>query len=155
MGTQIAPSMSIIGITKTPLVIVRKLRTMQLMANRIKEMREERHVTLEELADRLGTSKGQVAALQAERRQLTLPWLKRLANALNCKVSDLLPDEDVAPRLSPSEEMALQIFRQIESRDRSRALRVLAVLADDLSENAALRLVAASRRKVEPASAGQ
>lgn len=111
------------------------------MANRIKEIRESRNVTLEELAERLGTSKGQVAALQAERRQLTLAWLQRLALALDCKVSDLLVDDDVATRLSPAEECAVSLFRKLKEDERGKALRLLAILGEVITEQSALRLL--------------
>ena len=108
------------------------------MANRIREVRAEKKVTLDELAERLGTSKGQVAALQAERRQLTLSWLKRIADALECKISDLLADEDVAYRLTPSELAVLSAYSRVPEPQRTAATAVLAVLADPAARNAAL-----------------
>lgn len=100
------------------------------MDNRIKEIREERGVTLDELAERLSTSKGQVAALQAGRRQLTLIWMRRIAEALHCKASDLLLDDDVAFRPSTTEVEALELLKNLPGQDKIRAVKILGVLVE-------------------------
>lgn len=52
--------------------------------NRIRELREARGFTLEELAGRVGTTNQQISHLELGKRQLTVDWLRRLAVALDC-----------------------------------------------------------------------
>lgn len=53
-------------------------------SNRIRELREARGLTLEELAQRVGTTNQQISHLELGKRQLTVDWLRRLAAALEC-----------------------------------------------------------------------
>jgi UDP-N-acetylglucosamine 1-carboxyvinyltransferase len=59
--------------------------------NRVREVREARGLTQAQLAQRLGNSESAVAGLESPTRSLRLPTLRRVAAALECSVSDLLP----------------------------------------------------------------
>jgi transcriptional regulator with XRE-family HTH domain len=64
-------------------------------SNRIRELREARGFTLEELAARVGTTNQQISHLELGKRQLTVEWLRRLGAALEChpwEVVERLPD---------------------------------------------------------------
>jgi transcriptional regulator with XRE-family HTH domain len=52
--------------------------------NRLRELREARGLTLAELADRVGTTNQQISHLELGKRQLTVEWLRRLGDALDC-----------------------------------------------------------------------
>ena len=62
------------------------------MANRIREWRQRRAVSVQQLASRVGTSRQQVYKLERGERRLTEGWMRRLAAALGCHPADLLAD---------------------------------------------------------------
>ena len=67
------------------------------MRLRIKEWRKRRGVTLEQLADQLGSSPAQISRLENGRRRINADWLSSLAAALGCRVVDLIDDEAGIP----------------------------------------------------------
>lgn len=69
-----------------------KMGTSQAMKypNRLKEIREDRHLSQEQLADKLNTSRGQIYQLEKGIRKLTQPWMMRLASALDCLPEDFI-----------------------------------------------------------------
>lgn len=83
-----------------------------MSTTKIAALRKERGLTQKDLALRLKpkTSDVQISRLESEDRRLTLAWMRRIANGLQVKVSDLLPDEDVAPpgRLALSEAVRIE-----------------------------------------------
>jgi SOS-response transcriptional repressor LexA len=60
--------------------------------NRIQEWRRARGITLAELARRAGTSAQQMGRLEAGTRRLTTGWMDRIAQGLQIRPADLLPD---------------------------------------------------------------
>ena len=67
------------------------------MNNRLRELRKARGWSLQTLADKVGTSAPQIQRLEVGNRQITLEWLDRLASALGCDASELLPAVPVVP----------------------------------------------------------
>lgn len=59
-------------------------------SNRIREWRQTRGWTLQQLADGTGTSKSQIDKLEKGERRLTVDWMVRLAKPLGCDPRDLL-----------------------------------------------------------------
>lgn len=53
------------------------------MKNRIKELRVQKGLTLEQLANACGTDKSQIQKLEIGTRRLTDRWLEKLTKALN------------------------------------------------------------------------
>lgn len=77
--------------------------------NRIREMRKKRGLTLERLAERVGTNNQQISRLETGQRRLTVEWLTRLATALDCLREDLLPEEETpAPDPRPLNRQLLR-----------------------------------------------
>ncbi len=60
------------------------------MTNRIRQIREDRGLSQQELADRVGTSNQQISLLERGERQLTANWMERLAKGLDVNPADLL-----------------------------------------------------------------
>jgi transcriptional regulator with XRE-family HTH domain len=60
------------------------------MGNRIRENREKRGLSLEEVADRAGISPGYLSRMETERRNVSLKNVAKLATALNVRQGDLL-----------------------------------------------------------------
>lgn len=90
------------------------------LKNRIKVMREARGWSLEMLASQSGTTNQQISALEAGKRRLTVDWLIRLSNALNCHPWELV--HHLLPRPPESHEvLLLERFRDL-SGDQQRAL---------------------------------
>lgn len=69
------------------------------MPNRISELRKERRLSQEGLANLVGTSKPQIWRLENEKRRLTVDWMNRIAEALRCTATDLL-EESVKKEVS-------------------------------------------------------
>lgn len=61
--------------------------------NRIREWRQTRGWSLQQLADASGTSKSQVDKLEKGERRLTVDWMLRLARPLGCDPRDLMQSE--------------------------------------------------------------
>lgn len=59
-------------------------------SNNLKAWREFRHLTQDDLAELVGTTQGQIAHLEADRRGLSAKWLRKLAPALNTAPGILL-----------------------------------------------------------------
>jgi transcriptional regulator with XRE-family HTH domain len=91
--------------------------------NRIRLMRVQRGLTLQQLAARIDppASYQQVARLERDQRRLTWEWLKRIAEALDCVPMDLI--EDGWERLSPAERRLLAAFRDLPEAKRTTVLR--------------------------------
>ncbi len=75
------------------------------LPNRIRELRERRQMTQEELASAIGTSKMQVSRLERGERRLTQSWMERIATALQLHPAELLPAIQSFP-MSPARGVA-------------------------------------------------
>lgn len=62
------------------------------MHNNLKKFRKNRGLTLEQLAEKLNTSPGQLQRLESGNRRLNTHWLESLARFYNVKPSDLIDD---------------------------------------------------------------
>lgn len=60
------------------------------MPNNIKKFRTLRGLSLQKLADMIGTSNQMIHLLENEKRKLTIDWLNKLASALRVEITDLL-----------------------------------------------------------------
>lgn len=61
-------------------------------SNMIKMLRKQRGLTLQALADAIGTSNQQISRLEQGKIRLTVDWMDKIAAALGCEMADLLPD---------------------------------------------------------------
>ena len=85
------------------------------MANRIKQLREARGLTLEQVATAAGTSLQQVQRLENGKRRLTDDWMRRLALPLGVAPAALLADEppDIREFAKNAEEVLVLRFWRI------------------------------------------
>ena len=67
------------------------------MANRIRELRQARGMTLEELAELVGTTLQQISRLELSDRRLSEKWMRPIARALCVQPGDLLADTPPDP----------------------------------------------------------
>lgn len=80
---------------------------MKKLKNLIREMREERGLSRNQLAAKVGCHPNQIVKLERSERRLTDKWIYRLARALRCSPSDLLESPD---RLSPQALIVAKVF---------------------------------------------
>lgn len=88
--------------------------------NFLQAWRKFRRMTLQELADRVGTTAAVIHHLEQGDRGLSAKWLRKLAPALDTTPGHLL-DHD--PNDLPAD--VIDIFNAISDREKPRALRVL------------------------------
>lgn len=69
-------------------------RLMEKHPNRIYELRRAAKLSQEELGNLVGCSKMHISGLERGKRELTLRWMQRIADALGVVAADLLNDED-------------------------------------------------------------
>ena len=97
------------------------------MENRIRELRKARGLTLKRMAELLGTSNQQISHLEKGRRRLTLEWMERIAEVLECHPSDLLIG---GSRLRNEKERAMiELFRGLSEEQQEAFLKATAALA--------------------------
>ena len=93
--------------------------------NRVREFREARGLSQEQLGELLGTEPSTVSRLERGDRKLTEPWLRRLGKALDVPAGELLAEAggkdgaklDVESELKALEDLiaALRLVRTNES----------------------------------------
>ncbi len=97
------------------------------MRNRLKELRKAKGLTLEALAQRVGSSNQHVSHLENGKRRLSVDWMERLAVALECHPLELLHDGVVAR--TEREQGLLELFRGLDAEQQEALLKALAALA--------------------------
>jgi len=95
--------------------------------NRIKVLRIANGWSLEELAQRTGTTNQQISLLETGKRRLTVEWLLLLGEALECHpwelVAHTLPDPPLA-----HEVQLLQGFRRLTPEQQRVVLALIGVM---------------------------
>jgi transcriptional regulator with XRE-family HTH domain len=86
----------------------------------IAEWREHRHLTQQQLADRIDSTKGTISRWENGERDVTVNALAALADALDCEVTDLYR--------SPDRPSADDLLRDLDDRARAQAIRVIQAL---------------------------
>jgi phage repressor protein C with HTH and peptisase S24 domain len=71
------------------------------MSNRLREFRDRSGLSMQALADRVGTTASQINKLEKGERRLTLDWMTRLATALGIDARELLPAAGARPAAAP------------------------------------------------------
>ena len=80
------------------------------MTNRLKELREAQRLSLVALAARVGTTGQEISHLELGKRNLTVRWLERLAQALGCHPWAIVSADAPA---SEREGECLALFRHL------------------------------------------
>lgn len=96
-------------------------------STRLREVRKEKRLTLEEVAGRVGTTRQTVQRWETDGRSLTVKWLHKLAEALEVSVRDLLPGDD---GLTEDERLMLNWMRNASPAERRTMDTVRVSLAD-------------------------
>jgi len=114
------------------------------LKNRIKTMREARGWSLEMLALKSETSNQQISLLEAGKRRLTVDWLIRLSDALNCHPWELV--DHVLPKPPASHEVVLlERFRGLPDNQQRAVLDLLGTMSKVASSRPGRRVRKLSR----------
>jgi transcriptional regulator with XRE-family HTH domain len=60
------------------------------MKNKLKDLRKKLNLTLQEVADKVGTSNVQISRFETGKRKLSLDWLLRLCEALGVTADEIV-----------------------------------------------------------------
>ncbi len=63
------------------------------MQTKLRSLRLSKGYSMQNLAERIGTSKAQIDKLEKGQRRLTIDWMRRLAGGLDCDLRDILNEE--------------------------------------------------------------
>ena len=95
--------------------------------NYIRKLRNKQGLTLQELADIVGTSNQQVSNHESEKRRITIEWLWRYAKALNCHPVEIIQLEEHTPK-NIDEKALLEKYRELNAEDRKTLIRIMDAL---------------------------
>ena len=65
-------------------------KSRQIIGKKIKQVREQKQLTLEQLADLLGTDRQHIWNIEAGRKNFTLDYLDKIAQALKVSQSEFI-----------------------------------------------------------------
>jgi transcriptional regulator with XRE-family HTH domain len=88
-------------------------------------MRQDQGLSLVALAAKVGVTSQQISHLELGKRQLTVDWLTRLADALGCHPWAIVSPE-LAARWTEPEKALLEAFRALPESKRKRLVDALA-----------------------------
>ncbi|MDR6168673.1 transcriptional regulator with XRE-family HTH domain [Microbacterium paludicola] len=89
---------------------------------RLRAARQERGLTLDELAERAGMSTSTLSRLESGKRQANLELLVPLTRQLGIRIDDLVPAEHADPRVASARDHAARPCRRTaDARDLARA----------------------------------
>lgn len=89
------------------------------MKLRVRELRENKGLTVEQLADRVGISKGYLSEIERGVKVVNSRRLDQLATALGCQPNDLLADQT----LSAAIQAHLELLRRLDPQDQDEVFR--------------------------------
>lgn len=102
-----------------------------MVKNYIREIRKNSGMTLQQLADALGTTNQQISNLETGKRRLTHEWITRLSQALGCHPLDITegPGKIDAAKDDAEREL-LDVFRGLDDGAKMMYLHTLKSFGD-------------------------
>lgn len=85
--------------------------------NRLRELRDARHLSVRDLAEKSGVDFNTVSRMERGAQALDIPRMRKLAAALNVKPSELLNDEDVELRANETGRALLEQLSTVSPED--------------------------------------
>lgn len=104
-----------------------------MLGDKIKKLRKEKHITQQELADKVGISRSSIGMIESNKQGTTNETLVKLAKVLNTTVDYLLSDSDYENIEKKERDYSLTIKEQ-ENID-SEAQKILDELSMSFSKN--------------------
>jgi len=102
------------------------------MANNIKEIRKDRGLSQEQLANAVHTTKATISKLENGDIQLTMEWMRRLANVLECHWAEFGKDTRPTPQ---DEQAMIGLYRGLSEEQKKFAHRLVATLQEPLAKH--------------------
>jgi transcriptional regulator with XRE-family HTH domain len=96
--------------------------------NRIYELRRAKGWSQLDLAEIVGCSKMHISGMERGKRELSLEWMRRLAQAFNVPPVDILADVDNPDRLTDEEQRFLETYRAADPQTKESIQRVTEAL---------------------------
>ena len=96
--------------------------------NRIYELRRAKGWSQLDLAEIVGCSKMHISGMERGKRELSLEWMSRLAQAFNVPPVDILADVDNPHRLTDEEQRFLETYRAADPQTKESIQRVTEAL---------------------------
>jgi transcriptional regulator with XRE-family HTH domain len=106
--------------------------------NRLREWRRAAGLTLEQAAERLGTTNQSLSRKERGERSVTVDELAQIAPVYQCKPADLVPDPESVVTIREREFLAM--LRGLDEADRRQLLRIGLALAGQPAAPAAAQL---------------
>ena len=98
---------------------------MALTANFLRVLRKSRGLTLQQVAEKVGTTNQHVSFHENGRRKLNWDWIQRYANALECHPSDITNGPGAEVRAENDEERTLlEKFRNLSEPEKKAMLQM-------------------------------
>jgi transcriptional regulator with XRE-family HTH domain len=101
------------------------------LENQLRALREAKGMTLDQLASAVGTTNQQISHLELGKRQLTVAWLTRLSDVLECHPWSIVGEPSPDP--GPEERAFLARYRALDAKARADLLTRLQQLESRLS----------------------
>jgi transcriptional regulator with XRE-family HTH domain len=96
--------------------------------NKIRELRMEKKLSQQAVADRIGVSKVTISDLERGEMQLTVEYMRRIAKALGVEAADLLSRNDNPTGLSAAERELIERLRAADPDQRDQLRKVAEVM---------------------------
>lgn len=113
------------------------------MANRIRELREESGLTLEQLGDMIGATHATIQRLETGKMILTEKYVRSIAAALRRRPGEIF-EKETASSVDDTERRAIALARKLPERQRAAWFQV----GDTLAQSARFdKIVRKSQRK--------
>lgn len=103
-------------------------RPMEQAPNRIRELRKQRGMLLEHLANRVGMSITMLSDLERGNRDLTMHWMRAIARSLKVQPGDLLAEKDHSKSLSAPERELVDLYGLADEAQRGQLLQMARIL---------------------------
>ena len=87
-----------------------------MFKNRVREIRNAKGMTLNELAEKTGMTYSAVQKIDSGRVDLDTNWMKKLSIVFDCEPWELLPKE-MQPNISPEEMEIIRAVRKAKAID--------------------------------------
>ncbi|MDI1227375.1 MAG: helix-turn-helix transcriptional regulator [bacterium] len=100
------------------------------MVNFIKQIRKERGLSSEALAEKVGTSAQQINHLENGKRKLSWDWIQKLAKALECHPLEITEGPGTVKPLDEREKEFINMYRGMNEDARNMVEDVLRGIAD-------------------------
>lgn len=103
-----------------------------ILGTKIKRHREELNLTLEQLAERIGSTKSYVWELEnKDGARPSAEKVFRLAEALDVTAEYLMDDKQTKPKAKDADLVLFRKLQKLDQRDKDLLQRFIASLADD------------------------